>query len=232
MDWNTYQLLYDVERSKHIRLVHKLTDAHLNPNNFQRMNVGMACAVLSNHMAIAIKMYREMDAKTDEEKRIKSLFKGIFVLTYFAFYKTIQYLFIGTEHIERLTKLINDTFDVLNGRFLREGITVLNWHDKKRKLDNMLESIAATERWYAQSKKPRKMFASTTTLRGWRISILSTIALVEQQFNANYKVALTGKLNQDALEVRYCHCLARRSFCNIIFKCFIAEIIWNHSVCR
>lgn len=108
---------------------------------------------------------------------------------------------IGTEHMERFTKLLNDTFDVLNARFSKEGITVLNWYVKKRTLDQMLLAIETTERCYRESKKSHKTFASTTTLRGWRISILSAIAIVEQQFNADYKFVLTGKLNQDPLEV-------------------------------
>lgn len=46
------------------------------------------------------------------------------------------------------------------------------------------------------------MFASLTTIRGWRMSITSSIAIIEQQLKDGYSVILTGKLNQDALEVR------------------------------
>ncbi len=59
------------------KLVHKLTDAHLKPNNFQKMHVGIAGSTLSDHMAIAINTYRTMDATTPEQKRIEELFKGI-----------------------------------------------------------------------------------------------------------------------------------------------------------
>lgn len=89
----------------------------------------------------------------------------------------------------------------MNGRFLKEGITDLNWGPKKKILEVMLSVLDETERVYLQSKKQRKMFVSMTTLRGWRISIKSTISLVEEMFTENYSVVLTGKFNQDALEV-------------------------------
>ena len=49
--------------------------------------------------------------------------------------------------------------------------------------------------------KSRKMFCSLTTIRGWRLTINSVIELTEQQFAAGYPVVLTGKLNQDPVEV-------------------------------
>ncbi len=95
---------------------------------------------------------------------------------------------------------MNDTFDVLNGRYCKEGITLVNWASKKRVLDGMLAVLAHTERIYVLDKS-RKMFCAMTTLRGWRLTIRSVIALTEQQFNAGYSVVLTGKLNQDPVEV-------------------------------
>lgn len=56
------------------------------------------------------------------------------------------------------------------------------------------------------------MFASMTTIRGWRISIKSTIELVDELFVHNYRYVLTEKFNQHHIEVfwivlfteRYC----------------------------
>lgn len=61
--------------------------------------------------------------------------------------------------------------------------------------------LSRTEKSYQESKKQKKMFVSMTTLRGWRISILSTIEILEELFTENYSFVLTGKFNQDALEV-------------------------------
>ncbi len=65
----------------------------------------------------------------------------------------------------------------------------------------MLGVLSWTEKSYQESKKQKKMFVSMTTLRGWRISILSTIEILEELFTENYSFVLTGKFNQDALEV-------------------------------
>lgn len=117
---------------------------------------------------------------------------------------------LGTEHIERLTKTVNDNFDVLNGRHIKEGITPNNWwinaHDEKVKgrkqiLEAMLAVLAVTERIYEKDKN-RKMFCSLTTVHGWRMTIRSVIALTEEMFNAGYTVVLTGKMNQDPVEVK------------------------------
>jgi hypothetical protein len=89
----------------------------------------------------------------------------------------------------------------MNARFCKEAITDLNWPPKKKKLEEMLGVLSRTEKAYQESKKQKKMFVSMTTLRGWRISILSTIAIVEELFTENYSFVLTGKFNQDALEV-------------------------------
>lgn len=107
----------------------------------------------------------------------------------------------GSEHTIYLTNLLNDVFDIMNARFCKEGITVLNWLPKKKKLEEMLVVLKRTEMIYLQSDNREKMFASTTTIRGWRTSIQSTIAITEELFSKNYGFVLTGKFNQDALEV-------------------------------
>lgn len=99
-----------------------------------------------------------------------------------------------------MTQLINDTFDVLNGRFCKEGITVENWGLKKAILDTMLTALDITETVYEKDKKVH-MFCSQTTLHGLRTSIKSVIEITERQLNAGYSVVLTGKLNQDPIEV-------------------------------
>ena len=48
---------------------------------------------------------------------------------------------------------------------------------------------------------PLKMFLSDTTLQAWRITVISVIALTKELLNAGYITVLTGKFNQDPLEV-------------------------------
>jgi hypothetical protein len=56
----------------------RLTEAHVKPNNFQKMNVRLAAQTFSERNVLAFKIYREMPAFTANEKRLKKLFEGIF----------------------------------------------------------------------------------------------------------------------------------------------------------
>lgn len=56
----------------------RLTDAHIKPNNFQKMNVRLAAQLFSQRNALGFNVYRNMPAKTANEKRLKTLFEGIF----------------------------------------------------------------------------------------------------------------------------------------------------------
>lgn len=50
---------------------------------------------------------------------------------------------------------------------------------------------------------PVPAFASALTLSTLRVSILSTINLVDELLNMGFKFVLTEKFNQDCIEVRY-----------------------------
>lgn len=45
------------------------------------------------------------------------------------------------------------------------------------------------------------MFASQTTMEGWRLSIKSMVSLIEELSDFGYDYVLTGSWNQDPLEV-------------------------------
>lgn len=173
--------MYDLEKKNHFRRAFKLTESHIHPTNFEKMNVGKAAQLLSDSVAHALRRYRRN--------------------------KKYAYLFKDSETTERFTKLVNDVFDVMNGRYTAQGINVTNWWKKKKKLDIFLEILDVTEecnrtRKPNDPKTPVKMFLSNTTLQAWRVTVLSVIALTEEMFNVGYTSVLTGKLNQDPLEVK------------------------------
>ncbi|KAK4035951.1 hypothetical protein OUZ56_028029 [Daphnia magna] len=118
-----------------------------------RMTVSLATQLYSKHMAMALKFLRE-DKKT-------------------------AHLFNGSEATEKLTKLINDTFDIMNGRHKGESINGNNWNNlvemegkvtkgKKSVLEDMLKIIELTEECHRNPGKRPIMaaFASDTTLDG------------------------------------------------------------------
>lgn len=80
--------------------------------------------------------------------------------------------------------------------------------EKKAKLDVFLKILDVTEECNRTRKRndpdiPLKMFLSDTTLQAWRITVISVIALTEELLNAGYITVLTGKFNQDPLEVLF-----------------------------
>ncbi|KAK4017132.1 hypothetical protein OUZ56_032084 [Daphnia magna] len=98
-----YQRVFEHQRLLGLKLVPKLKLAHIWPSTWQRMTVSLATQLYSKHMAMALKFLRE-DKKT-------------------------AHLFNGSEATEKLTKLINDTFDILNGRHKGESINGNNWNN-------------------------------------------------------------------------------------------------------
>ena len=122
----------------------------------------------------------------------------------------IQYCMylIDSEATEKMTYILNDIFDVLNGPRRKEAIDHDNWITimkdgrKERGKKVMLQKIDAT----LESKSTLETFVSTTTLEGWRMSIQSAIDLTEELLNPTdpgekYDFVLSAKWNQDALEV-------------------------------
>ncbi len=111
--------------------------------------------------------------------------------------------------------MINDVFDVLNGRFYAQGISNKIAKDdpakrsiKEKKwvvLKTMLDVLDVTENFHNQREKhsdsPSEMFCSTTTLRALRLTINSAMALTEEMLENDYHTVLTGKWNQDPVEV-------------------------------
>lgn len=124
-----------------------------------------------------------------------------------------------SESTERKTKLLNDGFDVMNGRNMSESITESNWKPhfgkdgkqkpgKKAIIQKMLSEIELTESFANDplNRPQLPTFASQTTLEGWRLTILSTIGLTEELLypidpTEKYDFVLTARWNQDPLEV-------------------------------
>ena len=53
----------------------------------------------------------------------------------------------------------------------------------------------------SHSNSPSEMFCSLTTLKALRMTINSAMALSEELLQNNYHTVLTGKMNQDPIEV-------------------------------
>ncbi|KAG0422680.1 hypothetical protein HPB47_001513 [Ixodes persulcatus] len=50
INFHHYKILFETEREKHLKAAHKLTAAHVQPNNLQRMNVRLATQVIKDYL--------------------------------------------------------------------------------------------------------------------------------------------------------------------------------------
>lgn len=101
-----------------------------------------------------------------------------------------------------MTQLLNDAFDSMNGRRYVERIHRDNWEEKKKPLTDLLEAIEETERHSKMSNKNEKPFLSETSLKAAKITLTSTIELVEFLLSrSTYDYVFTGKFNQDCIGV-------------------------------
>ncbi|KZS06429.1 Uncharacterized protein APZ42_030122 [Daphnia magna] len=183
VNYKHYEELFDFAKTKPITLGYHLSESHIHPNNFQKMNVRLSAQLFSNKTAMAFNVLRNYKEDTDVGRLIKSTFKGVY-----------------TEKIERLTKVMNDVFYILNLRFCKVRITKDTFPPKKEKLNHMLQVLSETEHVYEENGRNIPMFVSQTSLHAWRLSIRSAINLIEEQFDAGLKGVLTGKFNQEPLE--------------------------------
>ena len=103
-----------------------------------------------------------------------------------------------------MTLLLNDAFDSMNGRRFAERIHSGNWAEKKRPLLDLLDAITQSEAHSLSTNGAEKPFVSDTSLKALRITLTSTIELVEFLLHrCGYDFVLTGKFNQDCIEVSY-----------------------------
>ncbi|KAL1443203.1 hypothetical protein MTO96_030397 [Rhipicephalus appendiculatus] len=94
INFGHYVTLFDTEKDKHLRVVPKLTRAHVAPDNLQKMSVRLATQLFSRSTAVGIKLYREAKVPGME----------------------------NSEGTETFTRMVNDLFDALNIKLPSRGV--------------------------------------------------------------------------------------------------------------
>jgi hypothetical protein len=135
--------MYNVEKKEQLKMVPHLTHGHINPNNSEKMSMQLVVKVISRRMSIALNHYRGKY----EKNSIRLLLKGILqLINYHVICTYYCFNVLDSLPTEILTFLLNNVFDVLNGRIPKEGITISNWHNKKKILDQMLRCLNSLNR--------------------------------------------------------------------------------------
>ncbi|KAK8786978.1 hypothetical protein V5799_023249 [Amblyomma americanum] len=168
INFNHYVTLYETEKDKLLRVVPKLSRAHVAPDNLRKMSVKLATQLFSRSTSIGIRTYREAKVPGME----------------------------NSEGTEAFTKALNDLFDALNVKLPSRGIR----HGSKdiQIIEQFLELLDTTERNAAD--KGLKLFASQLTTESLRVTLLSTLDIVQYLLGQGAHYVLTAKLNQDPLE--------------------------------
>ncbi|KAH7982375.1 hypothetical protein HPB52_004289 [Rhipicephalus sanguineus] len=116
----------------------------------------------------------------------------------------------GSEGTEVFTRLLNDLFDALNIKLPERGI---KRHSKEIQassgsssyvlmlivIKDFLEMLNSTEK--NSVEQGLKLFASQQTTQSLRVTLMSTLEVIEFLLDEGAHYVLTAKLNQDPLEV-------------------------------
>ena len=95
-------------------------------------------------------------------------------------------------------------------------------------LDEVLLQSAAAENDFSVRPSLPPAFVSQTTLQALRITIKSTVDMVEFLLAMDeFDFVLTGKFNQDCLEVNYYFFFMKS--CKLILFSIVPSILWNNS---
>ncbi|KZS09766.1 Cell division ftsj-like protein [Daphnia magna] len=171
---------YDTPVQGGMGIAFRLTEDHINPNSFAKMNVSDSSFTLtyfqifSHSIAKAFEFYRLKNSDRSEP-------------------------FKQTETTQLMCQMLNDAFDVLNGRKYQDRITIYNW-DKKLLLV-LLHTINETKEHSFESKSNGRPFLSDASLMAMRITITSAIELIGFLLKTcEYTFVLSGKFYQDCLE--------------------------------
>ncbi|KZR97652.1 Uncharacterized protein APZ42_007352, partial [Daphnia magna] len=171
VQFDHFKNLYSTEAQFCSGMCPKLSYAHIYPNTWQKMTVKLCTQLFSESVACAFEYFAD-DLKLESFKDTKPTIK--------------------------MVRMLNNAFDVMNGRCRSESINKSNWPGKKKILEETLDAIEMTETISAELKLTP--FMSQTTLEALRLTLHSFIALTEDLLNNSYDFILTGKFNQDCVE--------------------------------
>ncbi|XP_032795100.1 uncharacterized protein LOC116931611 [Daphnia magna] len=162
---------YDTPVQGGMGIAFRLTEEHINPNSFAKMNVRLMAQIFSHSIAKTFEFYRLKNSDTSEP-------------------------FKQTETTQLMCQMLNEAFDVLNRRKYQDRITIYNW-DKKLLLD-LLHTINETKEHSFESKSNGRPFLSDASLMSMRITITSAIELIGFLLKTcKYTFVLSGKFYQD-----------------------------------
>lgn len=170
--WTYIKQFYDNDKTLPNRCAPKLTDSHINPNNFQKMKVKLATQVLSHTVASGMNTYISLGALPAEAMST-------------------------VEVIEKFNKL----FDVLNSSF-KNTYTMYQtvFKGEKYQLDFLNEMYDFIQNLQIFNSQGRNVTSKAKFLKSWLVTINGIKKLWEELKRVGFKYLMTRRVNQDCLE--------------------------------
>lgn len=176
----------------------RLRHEHIFPNSFSKMNVRLMAQVTyfnGNKYFLwwhdwLFQIFSRSVAKAFQFYRLKN--------------PATMEVFKHTKATEEMCLILNNAFDVLNGRHYKERIHTGNWKQQKKCLLDLLEAISETKAYSKASNKNARPFLSETSLNAMRLTLTSAMELIDFLLKeCNFQFVLSEKFNQDCLEVSF-----------------------------
>lgn len=170
-----FEVLLETEKqlATGLRVVPKLQDAHISPNNFQKMSVRLAVQLFSSSTANGILFYKERGIKELRDAN-----------------STISFV----KKMDRL-------FDALNRRHHNDRITKNS--EDLRVIEEAVKWIDEWESFVSCLKEPvkRQTFLDSQTIESFRLTLNSMNELTKELLTTyGFAYVLTGCFNRDPLE--------------------------------
>lgn len=184
VSWGVIRELFKYESNKTTRMCPKLSERHINTNDFDKQKVRFATQVLSHSCSAAIKTLNEIDPQI--------------------FGKYSSNALPTANFLEKMDK----TFDSLNSKVLFDPRKP---HRSALKIDNVPFTYLMEIKEYIQNMKPA---VNVFCIKGLIQTINGVIGLSLDLFGSDLKIEffLTSKINQDPIENMFALIRARGGF--------------------
>lgn len=195
---------YENEKNRTLRLAPKLTESHIKPNIFEKIQVQFATELLSHTVATAISCYIDFQALPEPAK------------------ETVKFI-----------KLMNDLFDILNSSSVHStceyqqafcgSVTQITFMNEMLQFFKSLRLISSTT--------GRDVTSTAKFITGYQMTITSILLLFDDLRVEGYNNLLTRRLNQDVTDIFFGQVRSKRKkpttrqFVTAFRKIFFTNII-------
>uniref|UniRef100_A0A1E1WQ08 THAP-type domain-containing protein n=1 Tax=Pectinophora gossypiella TaxID=13191 RepID=A0A1E1WQ08_PECGO len=171
ISWDYIQSLYEFQKEKNLQLIHKLSDAHLQPNKMQRTEVRYAAQVFSNTVYAALETYIDFDKIPAEAKATA-----------------------------KFVKAMNDIFDVLNSSNVDSVQNAFKMTPQQKATLEEAEAMFSNMKYINRDSTKARNPDHVNTFLNFQFTIQSIQLLFQDLRKEGFKYLFTGRLNQDCLE--------------------------------